>query len=134
MEVAGANRGWRWQFRCRGSRRESAVAQLSRPLMRLRRAIIFGLCAVPVLMLMTFYLFVADDIMPQDPPLTFTQAGSVCVCLLVLWPFEVTYWLLRHYPAEIYWMPLWLVTGLFWGVVVEFFMMVKRRLWPNQIE
>ena len=28
MEVAGANRRWRLQFRCRGSRRESAVAQL----------------------------------------------------------------------------------------------------------
>ena len=29
MEVAGANRRWRWPFRYRGSRRESAVAQLS---------------------------------------------------------------------------------------------------------
>src|ERR1035441_1790110 len=28
MEVAGANRRWRWPFRCRGSRHESAVAQL----------------------------------------------------------------------------------------------------------
>jgi len=28
MEVAGANRRWRGQFRCRGSRHESAVAQL----------------------------------------------------------------------------------------------------------
>ena len=28
MEVAGANRRWRWPSRCRGSRRESAVAQL----------------------------------------------------------------------------------------------------------
>jgi len=28
MEVAGANRRWRFQFRYRGSRRESAVAQL----------------------------------------------------------------------------------------------------------
>ena len=28
MEVAGANRRWRLQFRCRGSRHESAVAQL----------------------------------------------------------------------------------------------------------
>jgi hypothetical protein len=28
MEVAGANRRWRCQFRCRGSRREPAVAQL----------------------------------------------------------------------------------------------------------
>ena len=28
-QVAGANRRWRGQFRCRGSRRESAVAQLS---------------------------------------------------------------------------------------------------------
>ena len=28
MEVAGANRRWRCQFRCRGSRRESAVAQI----------------------------------------------------------------------------------------------------------
>ena len=28
-KVAGANRRWRLQFRCRGSRRESAVAQLS---------------------------------------------------------------------------------------------------------
>jgi len=29
MEVAGANSRWRRQFRCRGLRRESAVAQLS---------------------------------------------------------------------------------------------------------
>src|ERR1017187_5529062 len=29
MEVAGANRRWRWPFRYRGSRRESAVVQLS---------------------------------------------------------------------------------------------------------
>src|ERR1019366_2067126 len=29
MEVAGANRRWRCPFRCRGSRHESAVAQLS---------------------------------------------------------------------------------------------------------
>ena len=28
QQVAGANRRWRLQFRCRGSRRESAVAQL----------------------------------------------------------------------------------------------------------
>ena len=28
MEVAGANRRWRLPFRCRGSRHESAVAQL----------------------------------------------------------------------------------------------------------
>ena len=28
-QVAGANRRWRGPFRCRGSRRESAVAQLS---------------------------------------------------------------------------------------------------------
>jgi len=28
FQVAGANRRWRWPFRCRGSRRESAVAQL----------------------------------------------------------------------------------------------------------
>ena len=28
LQVAGANRRWRGQFRCRGSRRESAVAQL----------------------------------------------------------------------------------------------------------
>ena len=28
MEVAGASRRWRWPFRCRGSRPESAVAQL----------------------------------------------------------------------------------------------------------
>ena len=29
QEVPGANRRWRWPFRCRGSRRESAVVQLS---------------------------------------------------------------------------------------------------------
>jgi len=29
QSLAGANRRWRCQFRCRGSRRESAVAQLS---------------------------------------------------------------------------------------------------------
>ena len=35
MEVAGANRRWRCQFRCRGSRRESAVA-LSQYLAKLK--------------------------------------------------------------------------------------------------
>jgi hypothetical protein len=29
QQVAGANRRWRWHFRCRGSSRESALAQLS---------------------------------------------------------------------------------------------------------
>ena len=29
-QVAGANRGWRWPFRCRGSRHELAVARLSK--------------------------------------------------------------------------------------------------------
>jgi hypothetical protein len=29
-QVGGANRRWRWPFRWRGSRRESAVVQLSR--------------------------------------------------------------------------------------------------------
>jgi hypothetical protein len=28
IQVAGANRRWRWSFRYRGSRRDSAVAQL----------------------------------------------------------------------------------------------------------
>ena len=32
MEVAGANRRWRFQFRYRGSRRESAVADFSHSL------------------------------------------------------------------------------------------------------
>jgi hypothetical protein len=35
-EVAGANRRWRLQFRCRGSRRESAVAQLYVEVVRAR--------------------------------------------------------------------------------------------------
>ena len=29
QQIAGANRRWRCLFRCRGSRRESAVAQLT---------------------------------------------------------------------------------------------------------
>jgi hypothetical protein len=50
MEVAGANRRWRLQFRCRGSRRESAVAQLSTlddiPLVRITRFKIAGLVVI----------------------------------------------------------------------------------------
>jgi hypothetical protein len=38
QRVAGANRRWRCQFRCRGSRRESAVAQLSTFYLRLGAA------------------------------------------------------------------------------------------------
>jgi hypothetical protein len=29
LQVSGANHRWRWQFRCSGSRRKSAVIQLS---------------------------------------------------------------------------------------------------------
>jgi hypothetical protein len=99
--------------------------------MKLRRPVIIGCCVVPVLMLMTFYLE-ASDIMPQDPPLSFGAKASLWFCFVVLWPFWVTSLVLKHEPPELYWMPLWLVTGLFWGFVVEFCIMAKRRLWPNK--
>jgi len=41
-QIAGANRRWRGQFRCRGSRRESAVAQLTSEVIRQRLLRIFS--------------------------------------------------------------------------------------------
>jgi hypothetical protein len=47
-----SNRRWRWQFRCRGSRRESAVAQLFSlgGITRMNRGTIISLSVLAVLM------------------------------------------------------------------------------------
>src|ERR1039457_1085274 len=61
-QVAGANRRWRWQFRYRGSRRESAVAQLStlgiidvcdmRPVKKIAIRVFLGLVIVYLVLLL----------------------------------------------------------------------------------
>jgi hypothetical protein len=66
MEVAGANRRWRGQFRYRGSHRESAVAQLF-SLDLMRRALIILLVLV-VVGVVWIYLFTGTP--PWGPKLT----------------------------------------------------------------
>ena len=66
-----------------------------------------------------------DDIMPNDPPPCFCENAFSLVCSVGMWPFVVSSVILHGDPAVAYWLPLWIVSALFWGVVVEW---TRRRM------
>jgi hypothetical protein len=80
MEVAGANRRWRGQFRCRGSRRRSAVAQLfslGRMNILLKCIAAWKILAPSVILLMVVWLVISCII-----SLTYTPAAGKVVELV----------------------------------------------------
>ena len=104
--------------------------------MRLRRVIISSLCAMAVVFGLFLWLVLwYDDIMPQDKdyPPSFVEQAFSWVCVLAMWPFWITEMILGHDPEHrIYWLFLWIVTGLFWAFIIELFFIVRGRMRPNK--
>ena len=69
------------------------------------------------------------DIMPGNPPPSALEHAFSWVCLAGLWPFVVTALILGHDPeGPLSLLPLWIVTGLFWGFIAESFFVLKARI------
>ena len=105
-----------------------------RPLMKLRRIIISSLCAMAVVFGLFLWLALwYDDIMPQDKdyPPSFLETAFSWVCVLANWPSWVAALILGHDPMGLSAILLWIVTGVFWGLVIESFFVWRRRKRPN---
>ena len=67
------------------------------------------------------------DIQDANLRPSFLEQAFQRACLVFCWPFVVTSWIFEHDPdGRIYWLLLWIVTGLFWGFVVETLLVVKN--------
>jgi hypothetical protein len=99
--------------------------------MSLKRFIIVSLCMLPFL----FALYVVVDSwsaewMPQDPPPPSCWAVFMWLVKLVFWPFFFSDLIFPDGLTDLALLVVLLITGLFWGFVVELIFMVKARLWP----
>jgi hypothetical protein len=103
--------------------------------MKTRRFIISTICVMFVglgLFLWLIYGF-PDHIVSSDPAPTFGEEVLRYVCMVTLWPFAVTSLILHgDPPLRIYWLLLWIATGVFWALIIELLFIVKRRLRPNK--
>ncbi len=71
-----------------------------------------------------------DHLNPTDAPPTIGNEILRHVCMTALWPFAITSLILHgDPPLGICWLLLWIVTGLFWGFVIELVFMLKA--WSN---
>jgi hypothetical protein len=123
MEVAGANRRWRCLFRYRGSRHESAVAQLfslghmtmSR-LSRVKRFVAVAICATLAVAGMFFIeFFVFPDIRPP----THFEDCFFWVWAVASWPLSIVWSMSQLDPPWVVIILLTIASGLFWAFVVE---------------
>src|SRR6185436_10139427 len=95
--------------------------------MKFRRLILFSMCAMVVAFGMILWLgFWYGDILDANLKPSFWEEAFQRVCAVVCWPFVATSWILGHDPERIYWLVLLIVTGLFWGFVVEALLLVKN--------
>ena len=102
-------------------------AIVTRPPMKLRRFIVSSLCAMVVAFGMFLWLgYWYGDLLDANLRPSFFEVAFQRVCLVVCWPFVATSWLLGHDPSRIVSLLLWIATGLFWGFVMETFLIVKN--------
>lgn len=98
-------------------------------LMKARRITIFSACAMAaVLGLFLWLVFWYDDILPENPPASPYENVFSVICVFGLWPFVFAAGLLGKDPPSVLWLPIWIITGLFWGCVIEWFRAVIVRL------
>ena len=83
--------------------------------MRLRRAIIFSICTIPVLCGILLWTSLADNNLVPD------------FCLWAIWPLGD--WLLEGNTPNIYWPLIGVAKGFFWGFIVEFFFATSKSIW-----
>jgi hypothetical protein len=108
-------------------------------LMKFHRAFFFSILTIPMLIGLFLWLVLwYGDIMPQDAdyPPSFIENVGGWVCLLALWPFYFTSFMLGSKPSAffefIYIFPLFF-TPLFWGFIIEY-IYIKTRRRPNNRE
>jgi hypothetical protein len=93
------------------------------------RVVIYTVGATVVIVLLFRWLvFWYDDIMPSNPPASLYENALSLVCTIAMWPFVVAALVLGKDPPGICWPPLWIVTGLSWGLAVEWLSQVTVRL------
>jgi len=94
--------------------------------MSVSRIIVFSLCAMVVLFGQFLWLgYWYGDILDAKLQPSFLEEAAQKVCLVALWPFAVTTMILGHDPKRIYCLLLWILTGLFWGVIIEQLFIMK---------
>ena len=103
--------------------------------MKMHRFIISSICAMLVVLGLFLWLILGfpDHMNPTDPPPTIGHEILRFVCMIACWPFAIVSLIFhRDPPLLIYWLLLWVVTGVFWGLIIEVFFVVKARLRPNK--
>jgi hypothetical protein len=98
--------------------------------MKARRFIISTICATVfafgLLLVLIFYF--PDQVNQTHSLPTFGHELLRAACLIVLWPFAIVLLILHRDPPLLMGVLLLLVTGLFWGVMVELVFILKSRL------
>ena len=100
--------------------------------MRMRRLIIISLCLLPVLFLL--YAFIeswSEEWMPQDPPLPFRWAAVMWFIRLALSPLIVYSLACKQDPHGMILLAYLFATALFWGFMIELFLMARSRMKPK---
>jgi hypothetical protein len=95
---------------------------------RVARFIVSTICAM-VLVFSLFFLslmFSQDDSQPSFISWPIDIVGAVAV-----WPFIAVAFISNGNLLDIFIIPVWIVTGLFWAAVVELFIKLKRRKSPK---
>jgi len=91
---------------------------------------ILSLSFVAMIAVLGLFLWLAlwDDDMPNDPPASIFEKAFSWICLVFMWPFVVLSLIMKSDPPAILCLPLWVITGLFWGVVGEWLYKANSRL------
>jgi hypothetical protein len=102
--------------------------------LRVRRFIMVAGCVTLALIgLFVLICSFPDSDLPPYPHETLFQKVSTFVCLVGSWPLVVATLISHsHGDQPLLWFPLWIVSGLFWAFMLELFIIVKSRLWPNK--
>jgi hypothetical protein len=98
------------------------------PPLRVGRFIAVAFCVTLAAAGLSFLVLSFPDTVP---PTTFENICTY-VCLVVSWPlFVVSAFMLHEDPSLVVYILLWIASGLFWAFIVELFLVVKKRMWPN---
>jgi hypothetical protein len=76
--------------------------------------------------------FVVFFVFPDTTPPTGFEDFCTYVWAVASWPLSVVWAMSRRDPPFAIIIPLTIVSGLFWAVVVELLLTAKRHIWPNK--
>jgi hypothetical protein len=94
---------------------------------RVVRFIVSTICA----MVLVFGLFFVSIIFSETSQSSFISWPIAIVGAVAAWPFIVVAFISPRDLPDIFIIPVWILTGLFWAAVVELFIKLRRRKKPN---